>query len=71
MSRQFLLSLIACTLLSISAGATAEPLPADLILRGDYLLTMDPARPLIEDGAVVVRADRIAAVGSWAELQGR
>jgi 5-methylthioadenosine/S-adenosylhomocysteine deaminase len=71
MSRQFLLSLIACTLLAASAGATAGPQPADLILRGDYLLTMDPARPLIEDGAVVVRADRIEAVGSWAELQGR
>jgi 5-methylthioadenosine/S-adenosylhomocysteine deaminase len=56
--------------LSLSVGAT-EPLSADLIVRGDYLLPMDAESRVIEDGAVVVVGDVIAAVGSWEEIKKR
>lgn len=38
-----------------------QPL-ADLVVHGGVVLTADPARPLVEDGMVVVRGSRIAAV---------
>jgi hypothetical protein len=42
---------------------------ADLILTGRYLLTMDPAQSLIEQGAVSPSAaTRILAVGKAADL---
>ena len=39
---------------------------SELLLTGGRVLTMDPARPRAE--AVLVRGERIAAVGSAAEL---
>jgi cytosine/adenosine deaminase-related metal-dependent hydrolase len=41
---------------------------ADLLIAGGTVLTMDPARRVIEQGAVAVRADRIVAVGTFADL---
>ncbi|MBU3737503.1 MAG: amidohydrolase family protein [Rhodoferax sp.] len=41
-----------------------------LILRGT-VITVDPQRRVIEDGALAVRGDRIVAIGSTAELQAR
>jgi len=46
--------------------ALAEP--ADWIVTAKYVVTMDGARRLIEDGAVAVRGERIAAVGQRAEI---
>ncbi|MCI0356905.1 MAG: amidohydrolase [Planctomycetaceae bacterium] len=40
--------------------------PADLVLRGGKVVTMDPDRPLAE--AVAVAGDRIVAVGTAAEI---
>lgn len=37
--------------------------PVDLLITNGTVLTMDPQTPLIEDGAVAVREDRIAWVG--------
>jgi 5-methylthioadenosine/S-adenosylhomocysteine deaminase len=37
---------------------------ADLLIRNGYLVTMDPKRRLIEDGAVAISGDRIVAVGA-------
>ncbi len=45
--------------------AAAVP-PADLLLRGGRVHTMDPARPLAE--AVAIRGNRVLAVGDAAEL---
>jgi predicted amidohydrolase YtcJ len=42
--------------------------PADLVLTGGHVHTVDPARPRAE--AVAVRGERIAAVGSAADIAG-
>ena len=44
---------------------------ADLIVTGGTVVTMDGARTIIDDGAVVVKGDTIVAVGSRAELESR
>jgi 5-methylthioadenosine/S-adenosylhomocysteine deaminase len=40
----------------------------DLIITGGTVVTMDPQRRLIEDGAVIVRGDKIAAVGKRSDI---
>ncbi|MHB8791290.1 MAG: amidohydrolase family protein [Desulfobulbaceae bacterium] len=45
--------------------------PVDLILSGKYVLPMDPAQTLIQDGAVAVAGDRIVAVGPAADILAR
>lgn len=47
------------------------PTPIDLLVSGGRLLTLDPACPEVEDGAVAVDAGRIAAVGPRADLAAR
>lgn len=47
------------------AGVAAD---VDLLITGGTVITMDPRRRVIEDGAVAIVADRIAAVGSSADL---
>ena len=44
---------------------------ADLILTGQYLLTMDPQQTLIERGAIAIAGDTILAVGPGEELLAR
>jgi len=41
---------------------------AGLILAADYVLTMDPANRVIRGGAVALEGDRIAAVGTLADV---
>ncbi len=41
---------------------------ADMIITGGIVVTMDPARRVIDDGAVAVTAGRIVAVGTSAEI---
>jgi len=55
-----LLALIACT------RAAAQPQPADLVLLHGNVITVDAKRPRAQ--AIAVRGDRIAAVGSDAEI---
>jgi predicted amidohydrolase YtcJ len=59
-----LLAASACR--TTTAGAPAGA-PADLVLLGGHVVTVDPARP--EAQAVAVRGDRILAVGSDAEIR--
>ena len=51
--------------------AAARSEPADWIWTARYVVTMDPARRIIENGAVAVRGDRIVAVGTRAEIDRR
>ncbi len=45
--------------------------PADWIWTGRYVVTMDPQRRVIENGAVAVLGERIVAIGTKAEIEGR
>ncbi|MDQ2950112.1 MAG: amidohydrolase, partial [Acidobacteriota bacterium] len=55
------------SLLAIATLANAQPV--DYLYTARYVVTMDPQRRLIENGAVAVRADRIVAVGAAADLK--
>lgn len=48
-----------------------QPAAADLLVAGEWVLTMDAARTMIRDGAVAVLGGRIVDVGPAAELQRR
>lgn len=47
------------------------PEPVDLLIEHGTVITMDPARRVLDDAAVAVRGDRIVAVGSSAGLRER
>lgn len=47
------------------------PQRVDLLVHRGTVVTMDPARRVIEDGAVAIAGDRIVAVGAAAELDRR
>jgi cytosine/adenosine deaminase-related metal-dependent hydrolase len=47
------------------------PIPADLLVVGGHVLTMDEAAPEFADGAVAIAGGRIVCVGPRAELQAR
>ena len=61
-------TLVLCALFTSLPALGDKP---DLIVYGDYVLTMEPDRPVLKDGAVVVSKDRIIAVGSRAEIDKR
>jgi 5-methylthioadenosine/S-adenosylhomocysteine deaminase len=48
-----------------------RPVAADLLVAGEWVLTMDPSRTMIRDGAVAVVDGRIVDVGPATELQRR
>lgn len=63
---------LAAALLALHAPAgAAAPEPADILIADGTVITMDPARRVIEDGAVAIVGNRIAAVGTTAELKAR
>lgn len=49
----------------------ASLVPVPLVVRGDYVLTMNKDLTVIEDGAVVVSGERILRVGPWEEIRNR
>jgi 5-methylthioadenosine/S-adenosylhomocysteine deaminase len=57
------------SILLLAAAVFAEPV--DWVWSARYVVTMDPARRVIENGAVAIRADRIVAVGTRAEIDRR
>lgn len=63
MIRRLLLYFACLPVLAVAAAPAREP--ADLIVRGDYVLTMEPDATVIRDGAVVIRNDLILSVGHW------
>lgn len=54
-------NLVVLLVLVVSAGCGAAPAPADLVIRGGRIVTMDPALPEAE--ALAARGGRIIAVG--------
>ena len=62
--RTFHTAVTAVAALALASAAAAEP--ADRIIRGGSVVTVDPARPLAE--AVAVRGGRIVAVGTEADV---
>ncbi|HEY3739759.1 MAG TPA: amidohydrolase family protein [Bryobacteraceae bacterium] len=62
LSCRFVSLVMACGALSYAAQ------PVDIIWSARYVITMDPAHRVIEHGAVAVRADRIVAVGTRADI---
>src|SRR4051794_8841566 len=53
-------------LLLLATGLLASP--CDLVLTGRYVVTMNPGRQVIENGAVAVRGERIVAIGTRAAI---
>ena len=64
----FFLSLL---FLSVSLPGQTKTEKADLIVSGGTVVTMDGARTIYDDGAVVVRGDTIVAVGPRRELEAK
>lgn len=58
-----------CSLLLLACSLFAEP--ADRIWSAKYVITMDAQRRVIENGAVAVVGNKIAAVGTRAEIDKR
>jgi 5-methylthioadenosine/S-adenosylhomocysteine deaminase len=49
----------------------SAPGDVELLVQGDWILTMDTARTMLRDGAVAVAGERIVAVGTSADLAAR
>ncbi|MEZ5354689.1 MAG: amidohydrolase family protein [Bryobacteraceae bacterium] len=56
---------------SLALAVTAFGEPTDWLLTARYVVTMDPSRRVIEDGAVAVTGSRIVAAGPRVELEKR
>src|SRR2546422_9964545 len=61
------LFLAATTIADVRAQTRATVRPADLVLRGGKIVTVDEARPVAE--AIAVSGDTIVAVGPESEIQ--
>jgi len=64
-----LLPLLCLNPLSLPAEAAKQP--ADLLITGGLVVTMDGTRSIYEDGAVAVTGDTIIAVGPREEIEAR
>ncbi|MCU0623052.1 MAG: amidohydrolase family protein [Gemmatimonadaceae bacterium] len=69
-------ALVTSVLALAGASAPAQPpssarAPADLLITGGTVITMDATRRVLDDGAVAIRGDRIVAVGPTREVTAR
>ena len=66
-----LVSLVACGPGEPAADASvsADNDRIDLIVRGDHIVSMDPAGTVIEDGAIAINEGLIIAIGSAADIE--
>jgi len=64
-------SLLLFLMVSVSLASQTTKESADLIVSGGTVVTMDGARTIYNDGAVVVSGDMIRAVGPRAEIDAR
>jgi 5-methylthioadenosine/S-adenosylhomocysteine deaminase len=55
----------------VTAPVPGGPVPADLLITGPDLVTMDSARPVLRDGAIAVRGGQIAWIGPDTEARQR
>lgn len=65
------LALCALALCFLASCGQQIGTPVDSIWTARYVVTMDPARRIIENGAVAVSGDHIVAVGTRAEIDGK
>jgi len=61
----------AATLFTPSAGAQQKREPADLVIVGGTVVTMDPERRIVEDGAIAIKGDTILNVGTRAQIEAK
>src|SRR5438270_3071788 len=69
--RSLVLFLLFQFFISASSSSQIRKYPADLIVTGGTVVTMNSQRAIFEDGAVVVKADAITAVGPRAEIESK
>jgi 5-methylthioadenosine/S-adenosylhomocysteine deaminase len=62
------MSAILCATVAAQRGSSSN---VDLLITGATIVTMDKGRRVIENGAVAIRADKIVAVGTRAEITRR
>ena len=53
-----------------ATSSAAEPARADIVIRGGWLITLNPEREIFRDGLVAIRGSAIVAAGSRRELDG-
>jgi 5-methylthioadenosine/S-adenosylhomocysteine deaminase len=68
---RIVLPVVICLLAAVCVPGQPPRQIADLIIRGGTVVTMDARGDLIDNGSVVVRGDRILAIGSPAEIAGK
>ena len=55
----------------MDGGDSTSPVAVDLLVEGDWVITIDPTRRMIRDGAVAVHEGRIVDVGTARSLRER
>jgi 5-methylthioadenosine/S-adenosylhomocysteine deaminase len=69
--RPLVLVLMFHFLLPVWLSSQTTKAPADLIVTGGTVVTMDGSRTILEDGAVIVKGDTILAVGPRPDLEAK